>query len=220
MTWEQITAWLDAFSNKPIVIAIVSILTAFAPLFLIFKNTSFGKRAISKLTQLYNLGVERANDTLKKVEEVETLAKEKIEALEREYTQKLEDFENKCEQKVACVVSYFDLYQNKVFDTLEKIPNAKVQACVKEFKANFEEKKKEISDTIGVVYEDYELAIQNVKEEVRAEYDDKIDYLENQIAQLKLFLSEVKGEPNDGEREEEVNSNPTEETLQDSIESL
>ena len=215
MSWEQFTTWLDAFTNKPIVITITGIITAAIPLFFFFANSSLGKKAIAKLTGLYRDGLEKASQTLKKVEDVEKLATEKINALEREYTQKLEDFENKCEQKVACVVSYFNLYQNKVFDTLEKIPNAKVQACVKEFRNDFEEKKQEISDTIGIIYEDYEAALENSKKEIELKYQDKINFLESQIAQIQLYFNEIKGETTNGEREEETNSNPTEETLQD-----
>ena len=220
MSWEQVTTWLDAFTNKPIVIAIVSILTAAAPLILIFKNTSFGKKAIASLTSLYRLGEEKANATLKKVEDVEKLAKEKIDALEREYTQKLEDFQNKCEQKVACAISIVNFYEESLFALIEQIPNKKVQTLLLDFKDKYQEKKWEISQIVDITYQDYNEHIDLVKHEVREEYNEKIEFLENQIAQLKLYFDEVKGEPNDGEREETTNSNPEEETLQDSIESL
>lgn len=215
MTWEQITTWLDQFTDKPIVYYSLCVVIGVVAAFVILSKTSIGRKALKELRALFSRNEQTAKDTLKKVQEVETLAKEKIEALTADYEQKLADFESKCEQKVACVVSYFSLYEERTFAVLEKIPNAKVQEQVQIFKKEYEEKKKEISDVVGVIYEDYASAIENAKQEVRAEYEEKISYLENQIAQINLYFSEVKGETDNGEREEGTNSDSAKEEIQE-----
>ena len=222
MNWEQITAWIDKFTNKPLVYGIFIVLVSFACAFILFSQTSIGKKTLKKLTSLYNLGHQKANDTLKKVEDVERLANEKIEGLKADYEQKAADIENKCDQKVAFLISVVNFYEESTFSILEKVPNAHVQEELTKFKQSYQAKKKEISDAIGVIYQDHTLALEKAKEEIRKEYDDKIDFLENEIKEFNLYLSELKKEeePNDGEREESTDSNPDEETLQKPVESL
>ena len=214
MSWETITAFLDKISNNPIVITIVGILSLFIPLFTLFAKTSFGKKAIEQLTSLYQLGYERAIDTLKKVEDVEKLANEKIKALVGEYEQKCVELKQECEQKVACALSIVNFYEESVFYILDQIPNAKVQNLLQEFKEKYKEKKWEISQIVSITYQDYNEHIELVKQEVRAEYDEKIDFLENQIAQLTLYLNEVKGGSDDGEGKESENSDTGKEEIQ------
>lgn len=215
MNWDSIKAFIDSITNNPTFITLVGILTASIPLLTIFKNSSYGKKAIRKLTNLYNLGVSRANETLKKVEDVEKLAKEKIEALKGYYEEKAEELKNQCEQKVACAISFVNYYEDGVFAILEKIPNAKVQNEVKAFKEQYKEKKKEISETIGDIYEDYQLALKEKEDEIRKDYDSKVAYLENQINETKLFIAELKEAKEDGKREENEDSNPEEENIQE-----
>ena len=155
------------------------------------------------------LGDEKATQTLERAKEVELLAKEKIAALEAEYTQKCEAFKSECEQKVACAVSLVNFYEEAVFNILEKIPNVKVQEELKGFKGIYKEKKEQITETIGVIYQDYDLALERSKEEVRHEYEEKVAYLENEIAKINLYFSEVKGGNANGERKETEDSNPT-----------
>ena len=214
MTWEQITTWLDQFTDKPIVYYTLCVVIGIIAAFVLFAKTSVGRKALNELRGLFRSNEKTAKQTLEKVQNVETLANEKIAQLEAQYTQKVEECENKCEQKVACALSIVNFYEERIFSALEKIPNAKVQECVKELKQEYQDKKQEISEVIGIIYEDYDLALENAKQEVRAEYDEKIAFLENQIAQLNLYFSEVKGETDDGEREETINSDPREEEIQ------
>ena len=222
MSWDKFTAWIDKVTNKPLVYGIFIVLVSFACAFILFSSTSIGKKALTKLTGLYNLGEQKAARTLKKVEEVETLAKEKIAELEAQYEQKTTDLTAAYEEKVATLVSIVNFYEEAFFDVLEKIPNAKVQSEIIKLKETYETKKKEISDVIGVIYQDYTLAVQNKEEQVRKEYDEKIDFLENEIKRLSLYLHEIKEpeEENDGQGEETINSNTTEEALQETGEGL
>lgn len=204
MNWEQVTTWLDKFTNKPLVYWTFVILVSFGCAFILFSQTSIGKKTLNKLTKLYNLGDEKAVKTLEKVKEVELLANEKIEALKGEY-----------EQKVACLVSIVNFYEESVFVILEDIPNAKVQSKLALFKESYKSKKEEITQVIGEIYQDFNLALERKEDEIHKEYEDKIAYLENQIAQVSLYLNEIKKEEvNDGQGEETINTNPTEEEIQ------
>lgn len=202
MTWEQIKTFIVKVSQHPLTITIVFVLCSFACALFIFSRTSIGKKAINKLTSLYYLGDQKAKETLEKVKEVEILANEKIEGLKAEY-----------EQKVAVLVSIVAFYEETVFLILEEIPNAKVQARLAQFKESYQEKKNEITSVIGEIYQDFNLAVEKKENEIRKEYEGKIEYLENQIKQLGLYFDELKGAYDNGEREEEADSNPTEEAL-------
>ena len=215
MNWEQVTTWIDSFTNKPLVYGIFIVLVSFGCAFILFSQTSVGKKSINKAISLHQESARTAKQTLETVKKVETLAKEKINELEAKYEQKVSDLTNAYEEKVATLVSIVNFYEESFFSVLEKIPNAKVQGQLKELKESYETKKKEISDVIGVIYQDYTLAINNKEDEVRKEYDEKVAFLENKINELYLYLGEIKkdAEPSDGEREETTDSNPTEETL-------
>lgn len=222
MNWDKFTAWIDQFTNKPLVYGIFIVLVSFACAFILFSQTSIGKKTLNKLTNLYKLGHERANDTLKKVEEVEILAKEKIAELEAQYEQKINELTAAYEEKVATLVSIVNFYEETLFVILEKIPNAKVQSELATLRETYETKKKEISDVIGIIYQDYTLILKNKEEQIRKEYDEKVAYLENEIKRISLYLNEIKEpeEENNGQGEETVNSNTTEEALQDTGEGL
>ena len=204
MNWEQITNAISAFFDKPVVITIIGVLSGALTLFTIFAKTSLGKKAIKSLTALYNLGEQRAKQTLEKVQDVERLANERIEALKAEY-----------EQKLAIVVSLFNFYIESLFEIARLIPNAKVQKLADQLEANYKAKVSEITKVIGEIYQDYSLAVEEKEKAIRKEYDEKIKFLEDQIKQINLYFNEIKEEPDDGQREEETNSDSREEEVQD-----
>lgn len=217
MSWEQVTNIISQFMDKPIVITITGVLSSALVLFTLFAKSSFGKKAIIKLTSLYNLGQRTTNETLKKVQDVETLAKEKISALEAEYSQKADEIQRACEEKVALALSFVVFYEESVLSVLDKLPNAKVKAALLEFKSKLDEKKKTITATIGELYFDFTKAVENKEKEIQEQYNEKILFLEDEIKKLTLYIEEIKGEQNNGEQREEpseINSDSTEEEIQ------
>lgn len=217
MSWEQVTNIISQFMDKPIVIALTGVLSGALVLFTLFAKSSFGKKAIIKLTSLYNLGQRTANETLKKVQDVETLAKEKISALEAEYSQKADEIQRACEEKVALALSFVVFYEESVLSVLDKLPNAKVKAALLEFKSKLDEKKKTMTATIGELYYDFTKAVENKEKEIQEQYNEKILFLEDEIKKLTLYIEEIKGEQNNGEQREqpsEINSDSTEEEIQ------
>ena len=203
MNWETITNWISQFFDKKIVIAIATILAALGCGLIMLSRTSFGKRAIVKLTTLYELGLKKANDTEEKVKAVQKLAEEKISELEGYY-----------EQRIAVVISTVNFYEESTFALFELVPNKKVQEKLAEVKEQYKAKKELITSIIGEIYEDFEIAVEKKEKEIRQEYEDKIAYLENQIANINLYFQNLKEEKVDEqEREETENSDPIEETV-------
>lgn len=213
MNWEKIKSAIDSFSNNPLVVSIVSVLIAAAFAFILFSKTSIGKKAINKLTNLYALGKEKADKTLQKVEQIETVANEKIAALEAQYEEKAETLKSEYEQKVAVVVSLLNFYEETLFSILEKVPNAKVQVELADFKAKYQNKKAAITETIGEIYEDFNLEVENNRKEVERQYQEKVDFLADEIKKLNLYITELKGGNSNGEREERENTDPIEEEI-------
>lgn len=215
MSWEQITNSISAFFDKPIVITFAGVLSAALTVFTIFNKTSFGKKAINKLTALYDLGERKANEALEKVKKVEILANEKINALEAYYNEKVDEVEKNCQEKIAVALSFVAFYEQSVLSILDQLPNAKVQAALLEFKKTLDEKKKNITATIGEVYFDFTAAVEHNREEVEQQYREKVEYLENEIKQLALYINEIKGEESNGEQEgtSETDSDTTKEEI-------
>ena len=214
--WDQFVKWVSDFTSHPAVVSIITVLTALIPLFVLFSKTSFGRRAIDKLTSLYELGERKATETLEIVKKVETLANEKIAALEATYSEKTEELKKEYECKIACALSIVNFYEESVFCILGQIPNAKVQSLLADFESKYEEKKWEITQVVDFTYQTYLENLDLVKQEVRKEYDDKISFLEDEIKKLELYIKEIKGDESNGEeREEESNSDPIAEEIQE-----
>lgn len=203
MNWEQIKTWFDNVSNHPLTITIVFVLCCFACALYIFSKTSIGRKAINKAIALHEKSLEKANNTLDKVKDVENLANEKIDSLKAFY-----------EEKIAVVVSLFNFYIESLFALLELVPNAKVQNALVKVKEEYQVKKEEITSVVGAIYQDYSLELENKEKLIRKEYEDKIAYLEQQVENVKLYLTEIKEECDNGEREETTDSNSTEEEIQ------
>lgn len=217
MNWEQITNAISAFFDKPVVVTLSGIFSGALILFTIFAKTSFGRKAINKLTALYNLGARTATQTLKKVEDVEKLATEKISELEAENSQKIEELKQEYEKKVSVLVSLFNFYIDALFETLATIPNVKLQAKVQELKEKYEDKKAAITQVVGLVYQDFTSALEKSREEIRKEYDEKLEFVTNQLNQLKLFISEIKEENINGEEREQSESSADSDRIEEEI---
>ena len=195
MSWQELTNGISKVADKPI--TIVSTVTVLVGLFvlLVISNTSIGKKTLNKLSGLCNNGQELAKKTLKiaeesneKVKEVETLANNKLNELAAFYEEKTKELEKAYETKVACVVSILNTNEEHLFSILEKIPNAQVQKELIALKKDYAKRKEEITNVVGVLYEDYE----ELKEQVRAEYSEKINFLESRIQELTLYFNEMK----------------------------
>lgn len=206
MAWQQITNAISQFFDKPITISLSLVLSIAYFVFLFFSKTSLGKKAIKKLTNLYNLGEQRAKETLEKVKEVELLAKNEIASLKADYEQKANDLKANYDQKSAALASIFNYYVESLFTTLEKIPNIKVQEEVKALREGYEVKKEEIINLVGAIYQDYDAFKQKTELAIRNEYETKIKFLEDKYKELALYLSELKEGRIDGQGEESVNS--------------
>ena len=213
MNWEQIKSGIDSFVNKPLVVTIVGILVTAAFAFILFSKTSIGRKTLNKLTNLYALGKEKADKTLQKVEDIEKAANQKIAALEADYQEKTESLKSEYEQKAAVVVSLLNYYEETLFAILEKIPNAKVQNELAVFKANYQEKKAAITETIGEIYDDFNLEVENSRKEIEKQYQEKVDFLADEIKKLNLYITELKGGESNGQGKESENTDPIEKEI-------
>lgn len=205
-TWEQVTLWINGFFDKPIVVTISGILTLLATILIALSRTSIGKKAIVKLTNLYNLGIDIAHETNQKVKDVELLANQKIESLKAEY-----------EQKTAALISIVNYYEESLFSLIELIPNAKVQNKLVDFKSNYIAKKEEIAQLVKVTYQDFELEVEKRVEQAQVVIREKEQLLDERLLEIdnliKLYKEKLE-EIDDGEETKEiVNTDSTEETL-------
>lgn len=187
--WEEFSQWLTNITNNPTFITIASILSSVSGILLIISRTSFGKRAIKKLTEL-------ARKTEESFNTHKEIVAEKITEIENkviEAKSDLEDATKELDRRFRVYFNQFSFYEEQMFSILELIPNAKVQEKLKELKNEWQNKKKEIEEFLCISYEEFENKAKEFEEEKN-----------KQIAELQRQLDEIKelvfGESKDEER--------------------
>lgn len=204
--WEQITSAIQEFFNQDIVVIISSILTALGSVLIILSKTSIGTKAIAWFkTQIGNIE-KTSKETHEKVKEIQTLANTTIERLNAEY-----------EAKTRILVSYYELLEKTFVEMVELIPNAKVQNKLVEFKANFDEQKKQIVEVIDLTYDETMKIIDDKVNEAQVVISEKEQVLNDAINKANELIAKleykVEEEENGEEREETINTDREEETI-------
>jgi hypothetical protein len=206
MDWSQIALWIDNLTNNPTFIAVVGVLTTTGAVFSFLKTTSVGKKALNSLTALGRNTNQIATDALVKVTAVEKFANDKIVELEAVFNEKVQELTIKYETKVAALISIVNFYEESLFAIVDLIPNKKVQERLLNFKYIYQDKKNEITNIVGVIYQDFDSVVATEKENIEAQYESKINYLENELARINLFLTELKEGDTNGKETENTNS--------------
>ena len=206
MDWSQIALWIDNLTNNPTFIAVVGVLTTTGAVFSFLKTTSVGKKALNSLTTLGRNTNQIATDTLVKVTAVEKFANDKIAELEAVFNKEVQELTIKYETKVAALISIVNFYEESLFAIVDLIPNKKVQERLLNFKSIYQDKKNEITNIVGVIYQDFDSVVATEKENIEAQYESKINYLENELARINLFLTELKEGDTNGKETENTNS--------------
>lgn len=181
---------IERITNHPVFVSIISIVSLGGIVLVALNKTSFGKKAIEKLTKLVDNGAERitgikkvVDETLDKVNEVKETAlktKEEVEIRFKSYFSQLEFFES------------------AVFNILKEIPNAKVQAELTAFEKQWVSKKKEIIDYVGSSYSELNEDLKELKDEKERE----IATLKGEIEQLKELFNKTLKVAEVGENEQ------------------
>lgn len=161
------TSW--DWLNKPLPVVCVSIVTIFIFIITILNRTSFGRRAIKRLTSL-------ADRTSNKVNELQG----NIIDYESKVDEKVKDYELEMDKKVAIITAQFDFFETSIFSALSQIPNLKVRNDVAKFQEGYEAKKQEIAEIIGTNYKN-----------VISEREEKIKMLEDSIEKLSEQIKEL-----------------------------
>lgn len=206
MDWSQIALWIDNLTNNPTFITITGVLTLTGAVFSFLKTTSVGKKALNSLTTLGRNTNQIATDALVKVTAVEKFANDKIAELEAVFNKEVQELTIKYETKVAALISIVNFYEESLFAIVDLIPNKKVQERLLNFKSIYQDKKNEITNIVGVIYQDFDSVVATEKENIEAQYESKINYLENELARINLFLTELKEGDTNGKETENTNS--------------
>lgn len=206
MDWSQIALWIDNLTNNPTFITITGVLTLTGAVFSFLKTTSVGKKALNSLTTLGRNTNQIATDALVKVTAVEKFANDKIVELEAVFNKEVQELTIKYETKVAALISIVNFYEESLFAIVDLIPNKKVQERLLNFKSIYQDKKNEITNIVGVIYQDFDSVVATEKENIEAQYESKINYLENELARINLFLTELKEGDTNGKETENTNS--------------
>ena len=174
---EQIKLAFDNFINSPVGSIVVGVVGAIILFLVVFAKTSLGKklfnRALSEIAKIHEI----ARLSNEKVANVQNLAEDRINALKSDY-----------ERKNAIVMNYCQDFEAGIYDILEKLPNAKVQSAIKEYKEKFDEKKKQIAQEFPT-FDEY-LQLLNKAREVEVQVDERVKEIEFTYQQKLLELEE------------------------------
>lgn len=160
MSWEQLVDVLKEFWNQPVPIIGFSVGCCLIFIFGIISKTSFGKKMLNKLT----LSV----DELKKqVLGIETFSRDKVSDLQSYYEEKialLEAKKDNTEQLLLAIAG--EIHNVKIQEMVEEYRKTMtkdivigdiIESRIKDYKAEFEEMKKEFNKII----EDYKNGTEN-----------------------------------------------------------
>lgn len=199
MSWDQLVAAIKEFFNQPVVVIVTSIASTVVGAITIISKTSFGKRAIHSMKKRIAEILETVHSSNEKINDVEKLARERIESLKAEY-----------EIKTKVLASQFDFFLTSVFKIIELYPNVKIQNAILELKAEYENKKEEIEKVIGWAYEDVEKYITKKQSELEsyiAQVRELTLTLENKIKEVDVSEEQREEEPHTDSAEEKIQSN-------------
>ena len=193
---------INEITHHPAFLAVVSILSILGSALAIISKTSFGKKAIRKLTDLVNKGDERISQFKETIDDVsDTVQSAK---------QEIVDFKEEVKQEVKTYFNQLEFFEESIYSIIEQIPNEKVKAQLKTFKEKWKEKKKEIQDFVGGSY----LELDNQLKQLEEKKNDEIASLRSEIEELKqLVVQAVKTAETteNGERKETINEETNEE---------
>ena len=183
--WEDFKAGFTEFTNNPTVIAVATILTTIFGVFVIFSRTSIGKRVLKGLIAKFETLKEENAKFKKEVEKAKTEIEEEKQRLIKEISL----FEEDLTKKVTAIYSKYEIFESDLFAVLEEIPNAKVQAKLKELRESKDAKEEEIRLMLGDTYSYVQEKINNGVLAKTKELEEKS---KNEIATLKGEVNKLK----------------------------
>ena len=198
----------EKITNHPVFVSVVSILTAAFGVLLIISKTSWGKKAIAAINVVVDI-------IKKKVEEALRIA---LDAQDQviQINDTVKQAKEELEVKSKTLFLQLEYFENSIYKIIGEIPNAKVQEALKEFKGNWETKKAEIAEIAGVAYTEIENKNRAIQQELEKKNEEVIG-LQKQIDELKNQIASIAAKPEGEEhgREETINSQGTEEEVQE-----
>lgn len=187
MDWSII----EKITNHPVFIALAVIVPLLAGAATIFKQSSLGKKAIESLTNLVDKNACRVIDIKKDVENV----REDFNYVKESVL----NFQSQIATEVKTYFSQLEFFETGIYNILSQIPNAKVQAELKVFYSQWQDKKKQIQEYVGGSFVELDEKIKEIDESKNHE----IDTLRNEIESLKELVTKLSNSLENGENEEQ-----------------
>lgn len=182
--WQDFREGLTNFTNNPVVISIISVLSILFAVLVVLSRTSIGR----KFLKLFKEKLAEHKEEIDAVVKVAKEAKEDVEKFKDEAKEEIQEFKDNTSNKVVAIQSQFELFESDLFKILELIPNDKVKAQLELWKKNYSSQKEEIANLIGDSYSAVQEKI-NQEVKIRTEQSQQeIAALKGEIAQLKELV--------------------------------
>ena len=175
---ENINEIIQSYLEIPVVQIVISVLMCLYAFLKIFGCTSLGKKALNKLAGLHNSSRKDYEYLTSEYENFKRNKKEEIEEIKKEY-----------ELKLYTEKEYQKAFEKFVVNALGQINNDKVKKVIAEF--DFTR-----NDNPVLIEE-----IEKAKQQVRDEYEDKINYLLKKVEEIE------------NGKEKDINGTPEEEQI-------
>lgn len=177
MAWESFKEGFDYFSNSPLIITLVTVLSVVGCALLIFANSSLGKKALKELRKLFDKSEKEVKDYKDKVEKLIVEKEEQLKLVKETY-----------EKQYLALYSKYEELSNYLIEVVELIPNKQVKDKALEIKEKLGETKQELNAKVEELVDKYELKVDNFKELAQEE----IISLKKQIEELKGYVITLK----------------------------
>lgn len=176
MDWKSISEVV----KNPLFIIVAIVLVAIIITFAVVVSKSASKNKVSEIEDEVVETKSEVKGYLAQVSKVD----ETVKAIKDDYNDFVKEFGGRFEN----YFNQFAYFEKSVYEILSQIPNAKVQDALEKFKIEYESKKKEIKELVGLPYN---------------EFIEQLKARDNEIARLRGELQQVKDLLKAGEKVEE-----------------
>lgn len=186
-SWEQFCNGFKDFINQPLVEIIATIVVTTLMALLVMANTSIGKKLLNSL----KAKVEKGTSELSK-------AKEDLDKAREEFAEYKANKEKEFDEQKSYYETRYGAYQNEY----AKLEKAFIGLCECSNNKNVKELLNTyLANKVDIEHLETSELIENAKEQVKNEYEERYNSLSLEVAELKNIISNLTKES--GEHEEE-----------------
>lgn len=219
--WNEVVANIKDFFNQPVAIIGCSVAFALAFVLVIFSKTSLGKKALNKLTKLFNeiknIVTDFIASTNKKIKELQEYYEKKEAAIESKvaileevcliigensHNEQVKKAMEQCKDKLSIAkTDYEELIEKRVQEEKDKLEQKYKEKYEEFYKTYLEQQKAKIEELVSQAEKTVEIAQNKAKTTI----EDVVEVVDNTKEQIEEVIENGREETITTREEEEIN---------------